>query len=93
MAHALENEAISRNLTIDELVRIDEPWCAVEVYRRLRDDHALNLEGWIRYEDHERALKENYSLGVGDGTDAGKSLGYKAGYTDSRQGKEFNKDY
>jgi len=90
---------IQRNLTMEELIRINEPWCATEILRRLRDDSNLvvDIDGWISEEDWELDTQSHYEMGVEagkeEGEQEGECAGYKQGFQDSKDGKEFDEDY
>lgn len=68
------NEARQRNLKIDELVIINEPWCGSEILRRLYDDPNLVVDtrGYWTDEEYDDAKDFAYDDGKEDGLKTGK---------------------
>lgn len=71
------NEAIQRNLTLDELVRINESWCAEELMRRMQDDpdYVTDISGYWTDCEHDAICRESFNDGRVDGINDGMEEG------------------
>lgn len=93
------NEATMRNLSIDELLGMDEPCCATEIYRRLRDEADVIIDVGDHYTEQQytEACESEQSYGRTEGLEEGKEEGriegYEDGYKDCKDGKEFDENY
>jgi len=79
------NEATARNYSLDEMVRINEPWCATEIYRRLQEEPniVVDVSGYYTQDEYEDAGLDEYDRGIREG--------YSEGYKDKSDGKK-NRD-
>jgi len=92
MPFALELAPNERNLTIEELLNIDEPWAHRAVFVLLRDGEDFVTGEWEGY------LEESFdegaaSVGTAEYFRSGEIKGYKQGFEDGSFDKVFNEDY